>query len=682
MFRKEVEVAQLSKENVLIAQLIGSDFGIEVVLGEPYKGSFFLWQENKITIDPIALQEEPIVVKQEIAHEGGHRAISRGHFIPDEIWQEFGFSSLLNTIEDCRVGNWLQDKYLGVRGWQDAVLEETLDEAGGRIVSSEAMEVFERLGYLPKFTQYLFEVAHFWRRGGFSADLPGDVRRALRETIAPVKECFQMCPSIFPEEAEIEEKARAEYVDVRTKIWPVFKELLEEDLENEALRQMIKELAEQEGKKSKRHPNEEDRGNQELNNLRRLLRETRRQERRRKSRKGGQSPLGKLREELAAFLRGERDALDKLDPGEFSRDLKERWREKFESLPSWEKRRLQEEAAATFEKLEDTLNLQMRGKLNNPRTQETHAEAKRRKEKEEEEASWMKDAKGRVQASLRRQKKEIPKDTYGRYYQEVRPLIQKTVGELEDVLRPNRLLRFHGEFPDGIRANMLQAMQFEADPARYNRLWQRKNLPQRRDYRFYLLVDLSNTMQKERKIEETVKGVVFLTEVLDRLSVPLEIAGFTTMPDEDDREQPVFWLYKRFNEGINTGVKKSIGKMLADGRGNTPTAEATSLAIDRLRRNSCQENFLITLTDGLPDMFNDGDVDGEGEKERTRLLLRQVQEKGWLRMIAIKLGRDSRGNDFIRENYPASLILEQASELSGTLANLIEEILLANSRRY
>jgi len=666
----------------LIAQIIGFDFDMNLVLGEPGKGSFFDWRENKITLDPLQFTENPIRVKETVAHEGGHRAISRTQFIPDEIWQEFGFSSLFNTVEDCRVDNWLATKYEGVKNWQNAVFESQFVKEGGQLLTLEAQEVLEKLGYLPRFTQYLYELKKFWNKGKFSANLPSDISQALKETIGFAKKAFQEYPPIFPEESEIDAKARSAYLITRTKIWPIFKRLLEKDLQNEALRQMIREFSNAEknkgGKGSKREQdqNQKERSQKEQQSEKEIsqaLKQTKKEERRRKSKEKGSPASQKVKEELNSLLQGERDPLDQLDPSKLSQNLRNRWKRIFEKLPTSEKERFEEQAQETLKGIEDILNLRLRGKLRNPLEHETHQEAKKRKMKEElsdqkekEITLWLSGVKSQLE-----QERKPPDDVYDHYYQEILPLIDKTVEELERVLEPNQSLRFKSGFPNGSRLDITKAMQFEADSTIYDKLWQRKTLPQRRDYRFYLLVDLSKTMQTGGKIQETVKGIVFLTEVFQRVSLPFEVAGFSTFQDDS----PAYWIYKDFNNNeVDSQTRKSIGRMISHGQGWTPTSEATRRAIDRLNKHKGKNNFLITLTDGLPQMPTDEQEEVK-EFHRTAVLLAEAKKKSDIKMIAIKLGQDPEGDAFIQSNYPFYLILSHARELSTTLAKLIEDIL-------
>lgn len=75
------------------------------------------------------------------------------------------------------------------------------------------------------------------------------------------------------------------------------------------------------------------------------------------------------------------------------------------------------------------------------------------------------------------------------------------------------------------RLDLRVAMQFEADPPQYDRLFQRRTLPPHPDPAFIVLADESASMDGERA-KATFEAVVVLREVCLRLSIPLAILGF------------------------------------------------------------------------------------------------------------------------------------------------------------
>ena len=106
------------------------------------------------------------------------------------------------------------------------------------------------------------------------------------------------------------------------------------------------------------------------------------------------------------------------------------------------------------------------------------------------------------------------------------------------MLRLTRFPRWKKGYPVGTRPNLGEAMQFEADQQRYNRIMERLSVPEKRDSSVSLLLDLSGSMAQGDRIIESFKALVLLTEVLSQLDVPHEILGFAELPQHDnDRQQ-------------------------------------------------------------------------------------------------------------------------------------------------
>lgn len=87
--------------------------------------------------------------------------------------------------------------------------------------------------------------------------------------------------------------------------------------------------------------------------------------------------------------------------------------------------------------------------------------------------------------------------------------------------RPRRT-RFHRS---GHALDLRVAMQCEADPRQFEKLWQRTTLPQHPDPAFVLLIDRSGSM-RGAKAEASFAAVVVMREVCLRLGIPLSIIAF------------------------------------------------------------------------------------------------------------------------------------------------------------
>lgn len=199
---------------------------------------------------------------------------------------------------------------------------------------------------------------------------------------------------------------------------------------------------------------------------------------------------------------------------------------------------------------------------------------------------------------------------------------------------PERHPKWRKGYPTGPRLDLEKAMQAEADPRYLEKIWQRKTIPKKFDYRFSLLVDLSGSMGGE-KIEETFKGVVVLAEVLEKLGIQYEILGFSN-------ESKIF---KEWQEKLDKKSREYLSQMKSLGGGGTATTEATQEAYQELSKNLGKDNFLVTLTDGQPN-----------NSESLKQELEKITKEGKVKLVGIGLGS---GTEFVKDYYKAAISLKR-----------------------
>ncbi len=112
----------------LIPNHIGKDFEMVVELNTPGEGWHWNFAINHVRVDPKDLLEKPLDwCRQTMAHEGGHRRVSRTDFIPKDVWGQPGFSSMMNAIEDPRMENFVSEAYPPYRKLQKTAYEHDLE---------------------------------------------------------------------------------------------------------------------------------------------------------------------------------------------------------------------------------------------------------------------------------------------------------------------------------------------------------------------------------------------------------------------------------------------------------------------------------------------------------------------------------------------------------------------------
>jgi len=383
---------------------------------------------------------------------------------------------------------------------------------------------------------------------------------------------------------------------------------------------------------------------------------------------GGENPLDKLPKDLQKELQSKVKQAEKelkksggegatpIPMDKLSDELKKKLKEAFNSLPEEQKKNLKGKAEQQLKELEDKLNKELEGKLNqdNPESHQQRVARVKKEQKTKEKRQKEKEEIERAREEFEK-KLEAEMSEYDKAYKEVKPLIDDLYHQLLKIFIPERHPRWKAGYPSGSKLDLSKAMQYEADRSKYTELWQRKTIPRKMDYRFSLLIDLSYSMAGE-KIEQTFRGLVVLTETLNRLDLKHEIIGFTNTFKDNVK------IYKEFKEDLSNGTRDKVSSMRRENMGNTPTSSATKFTSERLEENKGKHNFLITLTDGEP----------TDNPEATKEFIKQTRKKTNQKFIGLGLGS---GTEHAKDLYPNHIANISVKELPKKLTRLFEEII-------
>ena len=246
---KDAELERTVDELSIIAQRIGGDLGMDVKLGKVDGGSFYNPDNISITLDPKHIKEDPSLAKFVVAHEGGHRAITRSPKelgLPKEttekLYSQIGFAFTQNAIEDPADNDWVRNRFPGLDSYVKENYDKSFKEENAVLSTPEVREIAKQLGYWPKFSQYGSEVIRFWHQNKFSKKLDPSVKEALKKTIKETEKSISSIPSTQYNETEIINKAQDRFRINTENIWPHVKKLTEEDLLTENQRQIAQEI--------------------------------------------------------------------------------------------------------------------------------------------------------------------------------------------------------------------------------------------------------------------------------------------------------------------------------------------------------------------------------------------------------------------------------------------------------
>lgn len=678
-FTAEQQTEIRRKQQILssLAYFIGKDFRIPVELNDPGQGWHWDFKANIIRIDPQDLLEKSMdYLRFVICHEGGHRRITRADFIPTEEWQEPGFSFMMNAIEDPRMNNFVAESYPKFREQMSVAYQEDLD-----FESSAKSKAQEKLGYKPRFMQAGFEYIRQWFNESqgqdlnYTPDLPEEVQAVIYKTLDAAQDSWWHYPSRA--EADRSEELITKYAQVsyeinRDKIWPEFKKLVEEDMQDQEMQEMMKDAQQNgEGSAGQGLPEElkDKLTPEEQQQLEDAVKEAIEKQLQKASEQEGQ-PSPKDRPQGAP-----------IDLDSLSDELKQKIRDYIDSLPEDVKKELEERAQAALHEFEKELNEELQGKLSENPEQAAEREAAEQKpgDKEGEPSKpAIPKPTGRPrteldEAELKKYRdmlaKEVKKDAnvYEEYRNEVLPIIDKLEQDLREIFVERRARGWKGGFKAGKRIDIKRRIQEKAKdvPVIESRAWLKRELPKEKDYAISVLVDLSGSMQNE-KIKETFKAVIVLAEVLNRLSINLEILGF------NDR----IYEYQNFGQPISKAVREKMGGMLEEVYDSSDTGKAQwnddgwalKQTSERLAKQKADQKFLIVLSDGEPaesPMHPASRYDLE-------TMIKEVLEQTDQKLIGLGIGRGTR---HVANYYPNSLADVNIREMATKLADLIEEVI-------
>lgn len=256
---------------------------------------------------------------------------------------------------------------------------------------------------------------------------------------------------------------------------------------------------------------------------------------------------------------------------------------------------------------------------------------------------------------------------YERLYARVADQVDHLARSIEDVLVPRKRLREVGRQPSGHRIDLRGLMNFEADPRRYDEIWVRKTVPERREATVSLLVDLSGSMEGG-KTDAAIAGTMLLAETLHRLQIPFAINGF------QDRLIRVIAFY----EGLDDQARSALAALRLEVSGTRPGGNnqpgynddgpCLLAAAGELSDQPEVDRLLIVVSDGEPAGVRSGPGD-------LRAAIRRLSEPGAdITLIGVGLGPDTA---HVEAYYPNAVANVPVEGFSDALGELLRDVLTA-----
>ncbi|HQU07543.1 MAG TPA: VWA domain-containing protein [Candidatus Paceibacterota bacterium] len=651
----------LHKQKVLssLGYFIGKDFDMPILLNKPGAGWHWNFKENHIKIDPKDLLEKSLdYLRFVISHEGGHRRISRTDFIPEEVWQQPGFSFMMNAVEDPRDNNFVAEAYPKFREQMNVAY--TLDTQFEEEAKSAAKT---KLGTVPRFLQAGHEYIKQWFNEAngkpfvIDESLPEDVRAAVEKTLTAAQESWWRYPS--KDEADKSEKLISQYAEASyrinlEKIWPEFKKLVDEDVKDQ---QTKKALDDMQKSQEPQEPGEGEVGEkgepQQGNGIPQELKD-----------KLTPEEAQELGEKMEA-AQGEGGEPSTIDPASLSPELKKKIEEYVESLPQDVKDELEHRAKEAIRELEEEINKAIRAKIaedkeGRPESPEQTTPAETPSKPSEHPADEP-DVSG-VRDTLESLLAPSP-EAYDTVMREVLPLINRLENDLREIFVARQARAWDSGHKFGKKIDLKRRIQEKAKDvsAFESRAWQKREAPSEKDYAITLLVDLSGSM-RGTKITETFKAVVVLAEVLNALSIKTEILGF------NDRIHD----FQDFGVRLTDASRREMGAMLEEVDSSRARYNDDGWALKeasaRLARENAEEKFLIALSDGIPAESGAH----SGAEFDLHKVVKEILETTDQKLVGLGIGS---GTEHVSGYYPHSLADVPVKEMAEKLADLIRDVI-------
>ncbi len=690
-FTPEQQEEIKQKQQILssLAYFIGKDFRIPVELNQPGAGWHWDFQNNVIRIDPKDLLEKPIdYLRFVISHEGGHRRISRTDFIPVEEWKQPGFAFMMNAIEDPRDNNFVAESYPKFREQMIIAYQHDLDlEVQYKDMAQK------KLGHQPRFMQAGFEYIKQWFKETqgqdieIPEDLPAEVQAVLKSTIESARDSWLRYPSraeADKSEELITQYAQTSYEINREEIWPEFQKLVQADVEDQKTQEFLEDMQKNQSGdsgqsglpqefKDKLTPPEQQALEEAINQA--LEEAKKEQEQKTKTESSEQEKSDSASSDVKDGESEESSTAKPIDLSSLPESLKQKIKEYIDSLPEDQQQEIADRANAAIQEFAESVGEALQGKLvDNPadkaeRAEENESDGSRA----EEVLQQSREVSGVDKEELRKYREKIAKElkkdanVYEKMRQEVLPLIDKLETDLREIFVARKEHGWKSGFTTGKRIDIKRRIQEKAKsvPAMESKAWQKRELPQERDYAISLLVDLSGSMSHGNKIEETFKAVIVLSEVLNRLSINLEVLGF------NDR----IYEYQDFGQPMSKDVRENMGGMLEEVHDSSDTGKARwnddgwalEQASERLVGQKANQKFLIVLSDGQPE---ESSMHPRDQYELSKIIKKILAETD-LKLIGLGVGR---GTEHVGTYYPNSIANVAVQEMAEKLAVLIKEV--------
>ena len=438
-----------------------------------------------------------------------------------------------------------------------------------------------------------------------------------------------------------ERKGRKAFTDVLwQKGWPVFKELIDKHIEEEA-----KKSHEGKQKESKEggEPQQQQGQQDEKGEGKQEGKEDEQQPQEGEGQQGEQKEGGK--EKQPGQQPGAGKSWDELTEEEKEQYINEAR----ENLTEQERefvKRLQPKSIQMKEREDGTIEITIAGVTPEDikQAEQEEREFEEQKKKMDQEAGkYKEEAVKEVKESLAKLKEretgltEEERERYEEYFAEVKKYVGALVEKLDEVFPPQEEAEWEGGQRRGKRVDTKKLAR--EIPTGHGRVFEKKDVPEIKEAAFTLLVDVSGSM-RGKKIEEALKAAMLMAEAFSRKGVPFEILAFHDKLLE----------LKQFEDEYFGKKKLELMRVLQEV--GTPNAawNDDGFAVDSAARR-LQRRLLENDAQGALIVFSDGQPAPSGKHNGPEWELHDIVNKWSKQVPLIGIGVGPGMESTIKEYY-------------------------------
>lgn len=310
--------------------------------------------------------------------------------------------------------------------------------------------------------------------------------------------------------------------------------------------------------------------------------------------------------------------------------------------------------------------------------EKAEAQEEKLKQKENEQKQQMQQAKEKATEDIKKSLETLKeretglskeeRELYGEYFSSVKKHINLLVERLDEVFPPQEEAEWESGYRRGKRIDVRKIAR--EVPTERGRFFEKKEVPEIKEAAFSLLVDVSGSMRGDN-IEEALRAAVLMAEAFTKKGVPFEVLAF---------HAKLFEL-KKFDEDYFGKKKMKLMDLLNEVSRKGSEDNDDGFAVDWAARR-LQKRFLENDASGALIVFSDGEPDPIPEHSGLEWELHDIVNKWSKKIPLIGVGIGSGMTETIKEYYGKNgLPVPDVSKLPRELLNILRKQLARFEQR-